>query len=276
MVYPASCSQSDFLKYYSQQFPTVEGNTTFYAIPKRETASRWCDQTPDGFRFALKFPRSITHEQKLVAEGPDFDQIIEVLTLISKRDRLGPTMIQLPPRFGSNQFPELVQFLRQLPKAFSFAVEVRHLDYFKEPFESRLNEWLRDQKMDRVIFDSRPLFAKPASEETEKEAMRRKPNLPVSTSTTGNYPILRLIGRNQIEDVDPWIEEWGRLGCRSDQSRQATLCFLPYTRRPFRAIDGPSIPSTGSTTSERNGQPGFDPRSRQAEKHREAEDVILN
>jgi uncharacterized protein YecE (DUF72 family) len=43
----------DFLKQYSSVFNTVEGNSTFYALPSRDTVRRWANETADGFRFCV-------------------------------------------------------------------------------------------------------------------------------------------------------------------------------------------------------------------------------
>ena len=55
----------DFLRQYSSVFNAVEGNTTFYNVPSRETLVKWKKATPDGFKFCFKFHRSITHEKRL-------------------------------------------------------------------------------------------------------------------------------------------------------------------------------------------------------------------
>ncbi|MEM9410921.1 MAG: DUF72 domain-containing protein, partial [Planctomycetota bacterium] len=60
-VYRPKSPRTNWLREYSEVFTTVEGNSTFYGLPKLETFQRWADETADHFRFVLKFPRSITH-----------------------------------------------------------------------------------------------------------------------------------------------------------------------------------------------------------------------
>ncbi|MCB1809466.1 MAG: DUF72 domain-containing protein, partial [Candidatus Competibacteraceae bacterium] len=55
----------EFLTQYAEVFSTVEGNTTFYALPRAETVLRWREATPDHFRFCCKFPRTISHDASL-------------------------------------------------------------------------------------------------------------------------------------------------------------------------------------------------------------------
>ena len=74
--YPAKSKTGDFLRLYSERLPTVEGNTTFYAFQKSATLVRWREQTPDYFRFCLKFPQEITHQGLL---APKIDQAINFI-----------------------------------------------------------------------------------------------------------------------------------------------------------------------------------------------------
>lgn len=54
--YPAGTANEDFLGFYATRFATVELNTTGYRLPSEEQFSRWAEQVPDGFRFAVKLP----------------------------------------------------------------------------------------------------------------------------------------------------------------------------------------------------------------------------
>ncbi|MEE2639850.1 MAG: DUF72 domain-containing protein [Planctomycetota bacterium] len=207
-LYPRNSRRGDWLPLYSQAFGTVEGNATFYGLPTISTVQKWASQTEDGFRFALKFPRSISHECRLAGARAETDLFCECLEILLDADRLGPSFLQLPPDFGGEEFFRLEEYLRALPEKFPVAVEVRHGDYFQDPFKSRLLELLCALKMDRVIFDSRALFHFPPGDLTESEARRRKPKVPILKDVTGEFPFVRLVGINRIEKLDPWIEEW--------------------------------------------------------------------
>ncbi len=207
-IYPANAPQRDYLKHYSSKFNTVEGNSTFYAIPTADTFRRWADNTSDGFKFALKFPRAISHEHRLAGANLETKAFLDGLSILAKYDRLGPTFLQLGPDFSPQQFPSLVAYLNSLTNEFPFAVEVRNLNWFEEPSQSRLNQLLESLGMDRVIFDSRPLYSMPPGDESESRSQGRKPRSPVDTWVTGKRPMLRLIGRNNLEQTKPWIEKW--------------------------------------------------------------------
>ncbi|HEY9829523.1 MAG TPA: DUF72 domain-containing protein, partial [Stenomitos sp.] len=60
-LYPKGSKAAEFLPLYTQRFTTVEGNTTFYAVPPQETLVNWASQMPPGFEFCPKLPRQLTH-----------------------------------------------------------------------------------------------------------------------------------------------------------------------------------------------------------------------
>ena len=207
-VYTSKAPKSEWLSQYSRKFNTVEGNTTFYGIPTLDSIRRWIDQTPDGFRFALKFPKAISHEKQLQHCQAETSLFLACLEALQKANRLGPTFLQLSPSFNPNQFANLIRYLHQLPDEFPYAVELRHPDFFKDPFEPRLNELLLRQKIDRVIFDSRPLFSIESPDTSELKAQRRKPQIPIRNSAISHFPMLRLVGTNNMEVSTPWVQEW--------------------------------------------------------------------
>jgi uncharacterized protein YecE (DUF72 family) len=54
--YPAGTKPEEFLRRYAEALPSVELNTTGYRLPKEESFVRWAEQTPPGFKFAVKLP----------------------------------------------------------------------------------------------------------------------------------------------------------------------------------------------------------------------------
>ena len=54
-----------WLLYYSQIFDFVEIDSTFYRIPSKFMVNNWDKRTSDNFRFAVKFPKVITHDKRL-------------------------------------------------------------------------------------------------------------------------------------------------------------------------------------------------------------------
>lgn len=201
--------RTKWLEQYSKVFSTVEGNSTFYGLPSRETVERWARTTAKGFQFCLKFPRSISHGRRLIDAESETGLFLDILSVLTESGRSGPSFLQLPPTFSFAEFDRLQTYLEGLPAEFSYAVEVRHPDFFDEgTAETTLNEALRALKIDRVLFDSRPLFSRPPADSSEEVAQSRKPRSPLRRTVTGTRPMLRLVGRNSVHDTRPWIEEW--------------------------------------------------------------------
>ena len=198
---------------YSGVFNSVEANNTFYGLPKIETAKRWASSaSANGFQFVFKFPSSISHEKQLRNAGRETAEFLEVLNVFRAANRLGPAFLQLPPFFDGRQLGDLANYLNQLPREFQYSVETRHEDYFDQgPVEREFTQLLTELKIDRMLFDSRPLFSDPPTDKWETIAQQRKPQSPVRQTVTGTRPVLRLINRNDVPSVRPWMEQWAKI-----------------------------------------------------------------
>ena len=125
--YPEKLPAARMLGYYSERFPTVEINNTFYRMPAPELLRKWSAETPTAFRFALKSPRRITHERRLVDVADSMAQLFKAAAELG--DKLGPVLFQLPPNFKKD-VPRLSAFLAGLPAGARAALEFRHESWF--------------------------------------------------------------------------------------------------------------------------------------------------
>jgi uncharacterized protein YecE (DUF72 family) len=208
-LFTVQAKREEWLQQYSSVFNSVEGNSVFYAVPTSDTVRRWVETTVAPFRFVLKFPRTISHEHRLVGAEADTEAFLGVLHILKTADRLGPSLLQLPPGFSPHHLDQLAKYLRALPTEFPYAVEVRHHGFFDQGrHEDALNQLLGEVYADRVILDSRPLFCDAPSDESERKSQARKPRVPVHPKPIGRHPVVRLVGRNDTDRVTPWIREW--------------------------------------------------------------------
>lgn len=208
-VFRRDARRADWLTQYSQAFNTVEGNSTFYAIPSQDAVARWASDSAPGFRFALKFPQTISHERQLEHCDADLNRFLAVLEILGQADRLGPTFLQLPAQFGPAQLPSLAKFLDGLPPEFPYAVEVRHPGFFAQgPEERAFDDILTQRSIDRVLFDSTILYDGPPTDEHEQESQRRKPHVPVRRTVTGRRPLVRFVGRDDVERSRAGLVGW--------------------------------------------------------------------
>ena len=211
--YPKGTKASDFLREYASRLTTIEGNTTFYAIPAEKTIANWLEQTPESFRFCLKIPKAISHNGILKDYIDRAIAFVDVMRPLASR--LGPMFLQLPPSYSPKLMPDLATFLDAFPNDVRLGVEVRHLDWFEDEHRNALNELLADHHMARVVIDTRPIrdlagdaLIKGSAYESLLEARERKPNVPVFEEVTTDFTFLRFIGHPEMEHNQPFISEW--------------------------------------------------------------------
>jgi uncharacterized protein YecE (DUF72 family) len=207
-VYPPKTPAKEFLRVYSNHFPAVEGNTTFYATPDKVTIDRWISQTPPGFKFCLKFPRAITHNGLLEPYILLAQAFITQMQALG--DKLGVMFIQLPPNYAPSEgFTDLTAFLTSLSRQnVSIALEVRHLDWFKSPHRERLNELLTRLGIGRVILDSRPIYE--ADKSGEVAIVCKKPCVPIDLTLTAPFTLIRYVSHPVQSANKIWLEGWAK------------------------------------------------------------------
>jgi uncharacterized protein YecE (DUF72 family) len=137
---------------YSRRLSCAEINSSFYRPHAPATYAKWRDSTPPEFRFAVKLPRTITHERCLADVGDPltafFDQIQGL------REKRGPVLVQLPP---SLQFDEAIvskffELVRSLDHG-AMVCEPRHATWFTPAADSLLKAFA----VSRVAADPSPV-----------------------------------------------------------------------------------------------------------------------
>ncbi|RJX73745.1 DUF72 domain-containing protein [Vibrio sinensis] len=198
------------LQRYAQVFHTVEGNTTFYATPSQSTVLNWKSATSDHFKFTFKLPQAITHQQMLRGTQAQLKDFLQVMAPL--HERIGQWTIQLPAAFSPEYLDRLKKFCRYFPSDFPLGVEVRHPEFFvKQAAEKEFNQWLINTGINRIIMDSRPVFAAKADNPVIIDAQQKKPRVPVHAIATANHPMIRFIGHpdldTNLEFFQPWISK---------------------------------------------------------------------
>jgi len=130
-------SDGSYLERYATRFSAVEINSSFYRPHRRVVYERWAASVPDDFRFAVKLPQAITHDQRLVASDVLLDVFLEEARGLG--ERMGPLLVQLPPSldFDAEQVGEFFATLRER-HAGAVACEPRHESWFTPAAESLL------------------------------------------------------------------------------------------------------------------------------------------
>jgi uncharacterized protein YecE (DUF72 family) len=210
---PPALPARERLRSYASWCNAVEGNTTFYATPARDTVDSWARQTGAGFRFVVKLPRVITHERRFAGVEEQVRGFLDAV------EPLGPRVhalwVQLPASFAPADVAALAGFLRRLPHTHRYAVEVRHPEFFTDPRAARLLESaLATVAAEWVPFDTTDFFRSPPGSDAEREAWANKPRLPLRPVALTDRPIVRYLGRDDpartVEGWQRWVEVTAR------------------------------------------------------------------
>jgi uncharacterized protein YecE (DUF72 family) len=140
--YPKALPAEERLAYYARHLHSTEINNSFYRLPSEAVLADWLERVPDGFVFAAKASRYITHMKKL--KDPE-DTLPPLLTRIGRLgDKLGPLLFQLPPNWHRNT-ERLARFLDKLEPGHRYSIELRD------------QSWLDDEIL-RVLADAGAAF----------------------------------------------------------------------------------------------------------------------
>jgi uncharacterized protein YecE (DUF72 family) len=230
--YPANLERKEFLKYYSHVFDFVEIDSSFYSTPNVFMTKRWASVTPDNFRFAAKFPRSITHEKRLAE--PDNKQLHYFFDVMRPlRRKLLALLLQLPPSLTAKEgLKKLEALIHMLDPDFRYAIEVRHKSWF-------------DMDVYKLLSDNNICLA-----------WSQLDTIQTPADLTSDFLYLRFIGDRSIEEKDfgriqkdrlaelkRWSEEVSRRV--KDKAKFAVVAannhyagFGPATANSFRKMFG--------------------------------------
>ena len=177
--YPKTVKQKNWLEHYSSIFDITEVNSSFYHIISKQVALKWNNETPENFRFSLKFPQKITHENKL-----NYEKSKEILNefflgLEPLKRKISTLVLQLPPSIRFEDVKNQMETLgKHLPHYCRYAVEGRHESWF---FKEAL-DFLKENRY-CLVWNETPMVENPA---------------PI----TADFVYVRLIGdRNLPQDV---------------------------------------------------------------------------
>jgi uncharacterized protein YecE (DUF72 family) len=206
--YPPKLPAKDRLPYYAQRFQVVELNSSFYAVPDRNSVRGWVDATPDDFVFDVKVHRALSrHAAQLDSLPPDMrdsvktnqrgrvlltDELEEALASLlveetaplAEAGKLGAFLLQLTPGFapGRHRLEELDNLVAQL-RSRPVAVELRHRAWVSGKRIDATLAWFTEQGVAFVCVDAPP-----------GEHVPIMP--PIDAATRDDLAYVRIHGRN--------------------------------------------------------------------------------
>lgn len=151
--YKKDIKSNDFLREYSKLLDCVEVSSTFYTEVSARQVLAWKESVPNEFFFLPKWPKQITHNQMLCFQRKQIKDFVDKMLLFD--EKLGTTILQLPPNFSRDYNRELYYFLLSLPKDFQVSLEFRHPSWFeKGRVYKKLEEYLALNKIGMVCSDT--------------------------------------------------------------------------------------------------------------------------
>jgi uncharacterized protein YecE (DUF72 family) len=138
--YPEGTPKSRFLEYYAERFPILELNVSFYRIPSPRTAEGWAKRTPEGFLFAIKANRLLTHETDAPEAAGAVPEFIRSIEPVAQAGKLACVLLQFPQRFRpSDAARELLEKRIEELRPYPLVCEFRHCEWLR----ASVAGWLR-------------------------------------------------------------------------------------------------------------------------------------
>ena len=187
LLHPSGLPADMRLSAYAMWFDHVEVNATYYALPKKETVTKWGEATPDSFLFDIRLPRAISQSPvKAAQEGRLLDYLWEGLSPLIEAKKLGTFLLVLSPFFkpGKHELEELDALIQKM-EAHPLAIELRHRAWVDGDAREKTLAYFRERKVTWVSVDM------PQLEDSELMP-------PVDEVTQPSLAYLRLHGRNPL------------------------------------------------------------------------------
>ena len=202
IFYPPQLSGEQQLSFYAQQFRTVEVNFSFYRLPERSVFETWREQTPEGFLFAVKGSRYLTHMKKLKDAQEPLSRLMERASGL--QEKLGPILFQFPHTWPLNieRLQSFLELLASYPQQ-------------QYTFEFRHKSWLIPQVYE-LLSSAGAALCLPVS-----------PTVPLDICLTARWTYIRMhSGQSGIGYSDEELSTWAaRIGEFLDQGVDVYLYF---------------------------------------------------
>jgi uncharacterized protein YecE (DUF72 family) len=137
LFYPSQLPVKKWFSYYRRSFDTVEINNTFYRLPSADVFQAWRDQAPEGFLYAVKASRFLTHMKRLKEPQEPLQNILGNVRRLGPQ--LGPILYQLPP-YWRRDVRRLKEFLVYLPPDLCHVFEFRDESWYTDEVQELLSE----------------------------------------------------------------------------------------------------------------------------------------
>jgi len=204
---PAASTPAERLRFYAENFPIVEVDSTYYGLPSERNAALWVERTPAEFTFDLKAYALFTHHPTQVRSLPKdvrealdakarqktnvyyrdlppalrdemWQRFASVLLPLDSAGKLGVVLFQFPPWFmpGSESTDYILEVKEERLPQYTVAVEFRNNRWLSETNRQRTLRFLAENRLPFVCVDEPQGFRSsvpPVAEATASDALVR-------------------------------------------------------------------------------------------------------
>jgi uncharacterized protein YecE (DUF72 family) len=195
-LYPGNIAPRDKLGVYAAHFPTVEVDTSFYAVQPRRNAEKWVSDTPESFQFVVKAYQGMTGHQRgdipFENQKEMFTAFKDSLQPYLEQQKLAMVLFQFPPWFDCKRdHVEYLRFCKSEMGDLPCALEFRHQSWFYPNLKEKTIDFMKKEGWIHSICD---------------EPQAGQGSIPiVLESTHPNTVLVRFHGRN----VHGWQQRKG-------------------------------------------------------------------
>jgi len=210
-LYSGVTASKDKLFDYAGHFLTVEVDTSFYAIPSVDNVRKWCELTPDSFRFVIKAYQGMTGhlrgEIPFESKNDMFNAFIECANEFKRHGKLAMVLAQFPPWFDcQSKNVQYLLYIRQQLKEFNVAIEFRNRTWYADKLVQQTMDFLKEHQFIHTICD---------------EPQAGIGSVPFYPEVTANRALVRIHGRN----IHGWrntgnMENWRKVRFLYDYNKE--------------------------------------------------------
>lgn len=167
-IYADDTKAHEKLQEYSSHFPTVELDSSFYAVQPIRNMEKWAKETPDNFQFIVKAYQGMTGHERGEKEKIPFETKTEMfqafresIAPLQKTGKLGAVLFQFPPWFDCRQ--EHVNYIRYCKKQMEdipVALEFRQQSWYSEKYKQQTLDFMKQEGWIHAIADEPQAGAK--------------------------------------------------------------------------------------------------------------------
>lgn len=128
-IYPLKAKTENFARLYSEQFSTIEFNTTYYQVPPESLMTRWYENTVEDFVFCPKMFVGISQSSNIGMGSSILPDFLNRMTMF--KEKLGLIFMQMPQSFSTSKMESFKKFVQNWRPGIPLSIELRHESFFE-------------------------------------------------------------------------------------------------------------------------------------------------